>query len=152
MRQNTLNKMREDYEINNLTYSELGKKYHKRKAQIKYIIVKNKWHRVRNTGHKNALGNKGGYGAKFFNNNASLLYPNHGVYSSIWYSLNHNYNPSLKELITHYFFSMKNCKRSNLYDDKHIKKELLLFLDDVMKNEDSFYFMAKERFNNDTRI
>ena len=95
--------------MNNLTYSELGRKYHKTKNQIHYIIFKNGWSRLRNKGHKNAVGNKGG-GAPYLNQNAYFT----GGYNRIFL----NENERLKAL----YIAMKNSKRN--YTDEQIQNKI----------------------------
>ena len=108
MRERTLNKIHKDY-MNNLTYSELSRKYHKTKGQIHYIIIKNGWTRPRNKGHKNAIGNKGG-GAPFLNQNAYFT----GVYNRIFF----NEAERLQAL----YISMKNSKKE--YTEEQIKNKM----------------------------
>lgn len=108
MRESTLKKMYKDY-MDNLTYSELGRKYHKTKNQIHYIIVQNGWTRRRNKGHKNALGNKGG-GAPFLNQNAYCT----GVYNRIFFSE--------AERLRALYIAMKNSKRN--YTEEEIKRKI----------------------------
>ncbi len=117
MRESTLKKMHKDY-MNNLTYSELGKKYHKTKNQIHYIIVQNGWTRRRNKGHKNALGNKGG-GAPFLNRNAFVT----GGYSRLFFDE--------KEMLQALYMSMKNSKKN--YNDEQIKNKINAVHQDYLK-------------------
>lgn len=117
MRESTLKKMHKDY-MNNLTYSELGKKYHKTKNQIHYIIVQNGWTRRRNKGHKNALGNKGG-GAPFLNRNAFVT----GEYSRLFFDE--------KEMLQALYMSMKNSKKN--YNDEQIKNKINAVHQDYLK-------------------
>ena len=117
MRKSTLEKLHKDY-MNNLTYSELGRKYHKTKNQIHYIITQNCWTRVRNKGHKNAVGNRGG-GAPFLNRNAFVT----GEYSRLFFDE--------KEMLQALYMSMKNSKKN--YNDEQIKNTINAVHQDYLK-------------------
>lgn len=82
MTEESIKKLKKDYK-KGMKYNDLMSKYNITQPELRSIIRKNKWTRIKNEGHKNALGNKGGNGAPEENKNAVVTGEYENIYKDV---------------------------------------------------------------------